>query len=235
MQIQLINLEGSADRLAQFRSVNNHLNDIVRFPASSGNLIDPQRLVDEGFMTPDLSYTSGAIERAKSHTDLWKMAVAEHRAITVAEDDTLFSKQFEKNATDLLAAIQPDWDIVIWGFNPALFLWVDLLPGVLPAEIRWNHDVISGNLLEFQYAETCPQLHRLLHEFGTQCYSISPKGAKGMLDCCLPLRKDLIHFLHFPIVVENHGIDCAMNRFYPHANAFVCLPPLVAANNPAIG
>ena len=182
-------------------------------------------------MAQDLAYTSGAIGCAKSHIDLWRMAVAQNRMITVAEDDTTYSKTFEAAASDLMAKLPAGWDYIAWGFNVDAFLWADLLPGVMSCEIHWDRSVASGQLKGFQTATSSPALFRLLHHFGTQGYSISAQGARKMLHHCLPLTNALIRFQNFPIAIENKGIDCVMNGLFPRINAYVSLPPLVAGDS----
>jgi len=84
---------------------------------------------------------------------------------------------------------------------------------------------------DFQNIETVPAPMRLLHSFGTPCYSISPKGARALLDLCLPLSTGLVNFPRFGVRTENKGIDTAMNGAYPSLNAFVSMPPLVATEH----
>ncbi len=69
---------------------------------------------------------------------------------------------------------------------------------------------------------------RLVHSFGTQAYSVSPKGARALLKSCLPLRKRRIPFPGTSIVNDDLGIDTAMCAAYGSMQAFICIPPLVA-------
>jgi hypothetical protein len=59
-------------------------------------------------------------------------------------------------------------------------------------------------------------------------YSVSPKGARALLDYCLPLRGErLIPFPGTGVVIKDTGIDCAVNGAFISMQAFVCVPPLV--------
>lgn len=63
-----------------------------------------------------------------------------------------------------------------------------------------------------------------------QAYSIAPKGADLLLQKCLPLRRRFIPFPMTGVTIEDTGIDCAMCTAYEDMKAFVCIPPLVIAD-----
>jgi GR25 family glycosyltransferase involved in LPS biosynthesis len=234
MRIHLINLDRSADRLAEFRQVNGHLSDVIRFPAIDGSSLDRERLIQDGIIArdaPELAYTPGALGCAMSHLALWKVAANEARALTIAEDDAIFSYRFEVKAAALLAALGADWDIVLWGYPFQTFLWAEFLPGISGAEIRWDEPRLKKNLGLFQNTDVSPALIKLIHGFGTQCYSVSARGARALLEFCLPLTPWSINFTHYPIMISNVGIDCIMNGAYPTLQAFVCIPPLVVTEH----
>jgi glycosyl transferase, family 25 len=60
---------------------------------------------------------------------------------------------------------------------------------------------------------------------------VSPKGARALLDLCLPLSTGLVNFPRFGVKTENEGVDIAMSGAYPSLNAFVSMPPLVATEH----
>jgi GR25 family glycosyltransferase involved in LPS biosynthesis len=103
MQMLLVNLDRSPDRLEQFLRVNRHLSGVERFPAVDGRIIDRDQLVAAEVMMPDLDYTPGAVGCALSHIALWKLAVIERQPITVAEDDAVFSYRFMPCAEALVS------------------------------------------------------------------------------------------------------------------------------------
>lgn len=230
MQIQLINLAQSSDRLDRFLRANGHLRDVQRFPAVDGREVDREKIITEGIASSGLDYLPGAIGCALSHIALWRRAVSEQRAITIAEDDALFSYQFPERSQALLAEAGGDWDVITWGFLYQTFLWVELPQSISVAEIRCRNSLLQGRIEEFQAAIYPSVLLRLRQQYGTPAYSVSPKGAASLLEGCLPLSPKLISFRDFPIVDKNLGIDCAMNGVYPRLNAYVCFPPLVVAD-----
>ena len=127
----------------------------------------------------------------------------------------------------LLKDLPPDWDFIAWGYEFKTFLWVELLPGISVAEIRPNFHLLHQNIAEFSKLDTPRVLMKLRHQFGTLCYSVSPAGARRLIDFCLPLKPGFLKFTDFPITIENIGIDCAMNGAFPTMNAYACIPPLV--------
>jgi len=72
---------------------------------------------------------------------------------------------------------------------------------------------------------------RLLNGFGALAYSVSPNGARKLLQECLPLRKRAIQFAQPGVSFWDQGIDCAMNGVYPSMQAFVSVPPLVVQDD----
>jgi glycosyl transferase, family 25 len=231
MTIYLINLDRTRGRLAEFQRRNAHLCDVDRYPAIDGRTIDREKLIQEHIITSDCHYKSGFLGNAMSHVSLWRKAVDEQRTITVAEDDAVFSHCFAARSQAFLAKLPTDWDFIQWGWNFDAYLWVDLIPQTIKAKMVFDQDQLRRNIDKFQSADTVPTAMRLLHSFGTLCYSVTTKGAHALLARCLPFDAKLIDFPGFDVRIENSSLDCAMSRVYPSIKAFVCIPPLVASEN----
>ncbi|MFO1061421.1 MAG: glycosyltransferase family 2 protein [Dongiaceae bacterium] len=221
----VVNLDRSAARLAAFRERNAHLR-LTRFPAVDGRDVDRAALIADGTITADLDYTPGALGCALSHVALWRKAVAENTAITIFEDDALATLGFDEKSRAVLATLPQDWDVIHWGYHyRPLYLWVDLEFAKAKLECyapRFFGDDIDG----FQAASLSSKAVRLAHCFGTFAYSISPKGARRLLESCLPLRRRMIPFPGAGIVNQDLGIDTAMCAAYGSMQAFVAIPPL---------
>ena len=231
MPIYLINLESSADRLATFQKSNAHLGDVVRFPAIDGRLLDKEKLVKDGVMASECGYMPGAIGCALSHASLWRRAVEENKIITVFEDDVVATYRFQEKAAQIMSTLPEDWDFIQWGyiFDP-LFIWADF--GFSKATLSFYDRRFQGaDKSEFQSSDLSSNAVRLAHSYGTQAYSVSPKGARLLLESCLPLSSRLVSFPGTGIVAANTGIDCAMNAVYQSMQAFTCIPPLVIHDN----
>ena len=225
-QVHLINLDRSTDRLAKFKERNSHLENILRVPAIDGALVDREELVKDGTITEDLSYTPGALGCALSHVGLWKKAASQNRVVTIFEDDVICSHNFLEESARIASSLPSDWDIIQWGYIfDSLFLWLDF--GFAKANVRFYDLRFSQDYQEFQSENFSSAAVRLVHSFGTQAYSVSPKGARVLLERCLPLRKRHIPFPGTGIVNDDLGIDTAMCAAYGSMQAFICIPPLV--------
>lgn len=231
MDTYVINLDRSTGRLQEFRQNNVHLPEVKRFSAIDGRVIDRRALVAANVITSDLPYTSGAIGCALSHISLWKAANAENAAITVCEDDAIFHASFPDLAPRLIAAVPPDWDLVMWGWNFDSVLLFDLMPGVSPCIAAFDQDQLRRATSAYQKQALFPRLFRLIQSFGTICYTVSPAGAKKLLERCLPIRPMTIAVPRITASLPNYGIDIVMNSIYPGLKAYVGFPPLVVTRN----
>ncbi len=225
-EVHLINLDRSKDRLAKFKERNWHLKNIVRAPAPEGHSLDREELVKSGVITEDVTYGPATLGNALSHIGLWKKAVAENRIVTIFEDDTVCSLNFAGESARVLSVLPADWELINWGcvYDP-LFMWLDF--GYLKANLRFYDRRFHNEYEAFQREQYTPTPIRLVHSFGIQAYSISPMGARKLLEGCLPLRKRLISFPGTNIVNQDVGIDVSMCAVYGSMQAYLCLPPLV--------
>jgi hypothetical protein len=108
-------------------------------------------------------------------------------------------------------------------------MWLDF--EFAKAKLEFYDRSFSGkNRLTFQSANFSPYPVRIAHSFGLHAYSISPKGARALLDHCLSLRSRFIPFPGTSIVIKDTGIDCVMCEAYNSMQAFVCIPPLVISD-----
>ncbi|MDB5449377.1 MAG: hypothetical protein JWQ52_505 [Phenylobacterium sp.] len=223
-EIYVINLDRSRDRWTSFMSRNGHLARVQRFPAVEGALLDREDLINSGVMLPNCTYTAGSLGCALSHVALWRKAVEDDRPITVFEDDVSVSLRFDECSRALMRELPESWDIVLWGYIvDRLRLWVDYGPSMAAIEF-FGSDLSDHST--FQAAAGEPRLVRLVNALGTQGYSISPRGARTLLENCLPLRHRGIHFIQ-GMDYWDEGIDTAANAHYPNMQTYACLPPLV--------
>jgi GR25 family glycosyltransferase involved in LPS biosynthesis len=95
LDIRLINLDRSIDRLAAFQVVNKHMMPhVTRFPAIDGKNVERATFVERGIIAPDLGYKDGALGNALSQIELWDTAIREDRTLTICEDDAIFNRSF---------------------------------------------------------------------------------------------------------------------------------------------
>jgi glycosyl transferase, family 25 len=231
MAVYVINLDRDTERLSAYLTVNAHLSHVMRFPAIDGNRVDRSALERRGIIAGDLSYGNGQLGCALSHVVMWRRAVENDSVLTVTEDDVVLARNFMP-AHDLFLSVLPkDWDIVLWGWNFDRPVWAEIPEGVAKSTMHFDQDELRRNMNVFRNQEVPHAPVRMRHCFGTMAYTISPAGAKILLDSCLPLADKLVGFAGLGIGVYNRGIDCLMNGAYPNMNAYVCMPPLAVSEN----
>ena len=147
--------------------------------------------------------------------------------MTIFEDDAIACYEFEACSAELMSGLPTDWDFMKWGweFNP-YFAWVDL--GFMKAKLEFYDRQFSGaDGAKFQSTKFTYSTFRMAHSFGNHAYSVSPKGARALLDYCLPLGRRLVAFPGARVVVDSVGIDTLMCGVYPSMRAFMCCSPMV--------
>ena len=232
MDIHVINLERNGDRLSTFRETNQHLKNIVRFPAVDGEEMPRAQLRAEGIFGTDMpTYSNAAVGCALSHLALWQKAAAQSEAFTIAEDDAIFNNHFEVEATALVQSLPPNWDILLWGWNFDSILFFDFLPHVSPCLGAFSESEMRKQAAVFQKLHVKPQAYCLLKGFGLLAYTVSPHGAEKLLKHCLPIREMEVYCHGLNRSVTNIGIDVMTNALYPNINAFVSFPPLAVSKN----
>ncbi|TPJ75281.1 glycosyltransferase [Mesorhizobium sp. B2-5-13] len=226
-KIHLINLDRSVERWSRYQSNNWHLmHNTVRVSAVDGTSLDRAALVEEGLITSDCPYPPGTLGCALSHINLWKLSASENKTITVFEDDVRSSFRFMEESADILSQAPADWDMIQWGwiFDPS-FIWLDF--GFSKAKLDFYDRRYTNRTALFQSEKFARSLIKVEHSFGLQAYTITPRGARILLEKCLPLRRKLIPFPGTAVVLDDTGIDCAMCAAYGSMQAFLCMPPLV--------
>ncbi|MDX8495157.1 glycosyltransferase family 25 protein [Mesorhizobium sp. VK22B] len=229
-EIYVINLDRSVGRLEKFRKLNSHLPEVRRFSGFDGKSIDRNKLIEGGVIRSDLEYAPGSLGCAISHVTLWREAVGRHKMITVAEDDAIFSHDFQRHKSSLISNIPADWDFILWSASLRCYAWLDALPGGTGARLEFFPGEVMTRIADFQEAEIEPALLRAHYLLGTVCYSVSPRGARALLEWCLPIRPMIVDFAGFGLRLNNTGIDCIMAGVMPSLKAYACLPPLVISD-----
>ncbi|MGH6802998.1 MAG: glycosyltransferase family 25 protein [Methyloceanibacter sp.] len=231
VDLYLINLARSHQRLEEFEQHNKGTIAYSRFAAVDGKLVSRADLTDKGIVLPGVNYSDGAIGCALSHLGLWELASKEGKIITVCEDDAIFNKNFTEIQSKLLTNLGSNFDLVLWGWNFDSILAFDLLPGVSPCLARFDQASLRTSVDKFRDANFSPKLFRLHRAFGIPSYTVSPVGAEKLKETCFPIRSLNVFFPGLNRALPNNGIDIPMNEAYPRMRALVSFPPLVVTKN----
>lgn len=229
--VYVINLDRDHERWRRFIDTNAHLVEYTRFSAVDGRDVDRAALARDGIIAANLTYNNGQLGCALSHIALWRAAVAGNRVTTVLEDDAILAPNFAPAHDELVKRLPEAWSIVLWGWNFDRSVWAEIPEGAAKSILQFDQDALRDNIEIFRHAEVAHAPVRLRHAFGIMAYTVSPAGAKALLELCLPLARRFIQFEGFGIGIPNNGIDCMMNTAYPKLKAYVCLPPLAVSEN----
>ena len=196
--------------------------------AVDGDTLRNDDLVADGVIEePMKSYTPGALGCALSHLRIWDFCIASQAPLTCAEDDAVFNRHFATRATDTLALLPPDWDLILWGWNFDSILHVQALEGVKDSVMYFDGGKLGPRLAQFQQSPHKVLAFRLIQTFGTVCYTVSPTGAQFLRKNCFPLKNEGIYIPGMKKAIVNLNIDSVMNKYYASMKAFVAFPPLV--------
>lgn len=231
MQIRLINLDRTPDRLAEFARFNGHLTSVSRFPAIDGKRVDRLDCIERGIIGPALDYTDGALGNALSHVALWDEAIVQNEPLTLCEDDAIFNRHFEPQAERIIQALGSNWHIVLWGWNFDAIAVFSLIPGVSQFLAQFNQSRMRQQIETFQSAVFPPQAFRLFVAFGIPAYTISPAGARLLKRLCLPFDRRQITVPMIGRTFVNRDLSVALLDAFPKIAAFASFPPLVVTKN----
>jgi GR25 family glycosyltransferase involved in LPS biosynthesis len=231
MRINVISLERTPERLAEFRKLNAHLKNVVVFKGIDGQALSEGELAARGVIVPPIHYTKGALGTMLSHTALWDHAAATGEITTVCEDDTIFNLAFEHRALELIRALPDDTDIVYWGWNFDAQTAIELIPGMSPWVTAFGKNPRPGEIAPFQNCAISPVAFRLLRAFGIICYTITPAGARRLRELCLPVRGETWDFLEIRLRMANVALDVGVCNALPRIKAYCSFPPLVMSLN----
>ncbi|MFP2874129.1 glycosyltransferase family 25 protein [Acetobacter tropicalis] len=230
--VHVISLERTPQRYAAFCHFNSHLPH-VRVSACEGALLNRDHCCEMGICSPDLDYSSGALGSAVSHMRLWQDAIQSQMVRHIAEDDAIIRPDFHEIYHEAVKAA-PEWDIFLWSYNDdwpvglvSTFGHVASLKG---KDI--SPDFIVRNYRIFQEDRRKPSLLPLSSAAGIGFYSISPQGAKKLIDACFPLQG--LHARYAgdtDMRWQNRALDVEMSRHYQTLNAYVSYPPMAVMIN----
>lgn len=227
----IINRDVDTERLERFSALNRHVSDVERFAAMEGHRLDREALIARGLMEHGLTYTAGALGAALSHLTLWSRAAEAIGPTTVFEDDVILCSNFDTESARLIAGLPDAWDVILWGYNFNAPVTLDLLPGYSQGVITFDQKRLQGSVHNFAAEARRATLFPLLQGFGLCAYTVSPIGARHLIQRCVPLRAQAYHQLGLERMVINVGIDVVTSFHFAGLNAFAAFAPLAVSPN----
>ncbi|WP_243444106.1 glycosyltransferase family 25 protein [Asaia prunellae] len=194
MDKYLISLERTPERTERFLAANAHIPDFIHAPGIDGSVMDIDAMKDLGLIHADCHFTRGAMGSGLTHVALWGAAAKNGRGAHIFEDDAFLCRNFSEESEKLISRLDADWDIILWGNNSDTTLKFNLLPGITPCIATFSQSAVRKGIQSFSAMTVEALPFRLDHTFGICGYAISPKGARRLLEKCLPLRAELVQY-----------------------------------------
>jgi len=230
--VRVINLLRHAERRDAFRKRNAHV-PVEFFDAIDGAQFTTRQVLDTGLFLPEViaDYGAHGVGCALSHWTLWNEAARGAEPVTIAEDDAVWRSDFADRADEVLASLPHGWDIVLWGWNFDTILQVHPMPGVSPVVMIFDQEKLRGSLDAFQALQEPVRAWRMERAFGLLTYTVSPAGAKKLIERCFPQKAFSLWLPGLNYHMRNMGVDVSTNAAYAQLQAYACFPPVAASAN----
>ncbi|KWH12775.1 glycosyl transferase [Burkholderia territorii] len=228
--VSVISLTGSRSRRASFSACNPEL-EIEFVDAVDGAALSDDDIANSGLFAPGLPYTRGACGIAMTAHRLWTRIAAGDELVTIAEDDAIFRPDFHAVTERFLHANAGRYDFIAWGYNFDSILRGSIFNSRTPVTMRFDEAALARSVDDFRSDRSAVLVMNLLEFYGICAYTVSPAGARFLLDRCFPLKPEVLfsHGLDRPI--SNFGIDVAMNKCYGEMRSVASFPPLAITMN----
>ncbi|WP_254616565.1 glycosyltransferase family 25 protein [Burkholderia metallica] len=228
--LRVISLRGERGRRDAFRANNPEL-DFEFVDAVDGRALSEADIAASALFEDGLPYTRGAIGVAMTTHRLWTDIAAGNELVTIVEDDAIFRPDFNETAMQFLAAHADRYDFVAWGYNFDSILRGAIFNSRTPVTMRFDEAALAQAVDEFRGDRGPVLVMDLLEFYGICAYTISPAGARFLLDHCFPLRSETLFSHGLGRTLPNYGIDVAMNKFYGVIRSAAAFPPLAVTMN----
>ncbi|AOI89455.1 glycosyl transferase [Burkholderia pseudomultivorans] len=228
--LRVISLNDARGRRGAFAAQNPDL-DFAFVDAVDGSALTDADIADSGLFAPGLPYTRGALGIAMTTHRLWTEIAAGDELVTIAEDDAIFRPDFDVTATQFLRAHAEHYDFVAWGYNFDSILRGTIFNDRTPVTMRFDEAALAQAVDDFRTDRGPVLVMNLLEFYGICAYTISPAGARFLLDRCFPLQPEALFSHGLGRTLPNYGIDVAMNKFYAAMRSAAAFPPLAVTMN----
>lgn len=246
LPIYLINLPRQTERLETFKINNAFLKEHINvFPAYEGIRLARRQLIMDGLITEKNNYKARALGILKSHYELWKIAADSEHGITIMEDDVIIHPDFIKESTKVTNS-DHQHDIIAWGYNIDWPIRLQNAKGLPSSLISYlvqvgktefaaiNQIGSYGDKIDkkvYLSQSITPDLIACKMFAGLPCYSITPKGAKALLEQ-FPIDCYNIRFYGTLSAINyEYGIDITLEYLTRDMNVVLSSPFLAYSEN----
>ena len=228
----IIHVADQVERKSDFLSHNTVPENFIWTAGTKGADLNRRALIASGDLEKDAQIIDGALGHALSVIQLLKLCIKNNEIVTILENDAILSHAFDPCSLRLLESIGFAFDIVQWGWNFDSVLYLFPLSRALgPVEIRAHQDMAPMGFRNFQELTCARTLIPLGHQWGSHCLTVTPHGAKALLDLLIPLNTDPYFRQDLNLRIQPKGLDSMLGKCYPHLQAYACFPPLSMALN----
>jgi glycosyl transferase, family 25 len=223
----IIHLEEQVDRKADFLSTNTAPGDFVWTVGVKGANIDRQALIESGELARNAQIVDGSLGNAISIVQLLRRCIENDEIMTILENDAILAHDFDPCSLRLLESIGFDFDIVQWGWNWDSVLYLFPMSVAFgPMKMTARQNMAEMGFRKFQELKCHRTLIPLGHQWSTHCFTVTPRGAKSLLEGLLPLNTDPFFREDLDLRIQPKSVDSMMGRCYPKLKAYSCFPPL---------
>lgn len=232
MQKHYISLLRTPERQERFLRVNAHVNGLLHSPGIDGKNLDLDEIRQKGFLGDGCEFTMGAVGSGLAHVSLWGTIAKSGEPGHIFEDDAFLCKNFEEESQRIISSLPKDWDIILWGNNSDTSLQFEMIPGIGDCIAHFSEEQVRQGIDTFRDIDVKSQAFRLKETFGICGYAVSPKGARNLIERCLPFTTTLHpHSCLNNRLIKTGSVDVIMNKHYRHMKAFTSFPPLCLTDN----
>ena len=226
----VISTEIYKDRLSHFFNTNNDVSEAQVIMGMNALKLDADPEMTEIFKegtTENCNWPKGSICCGLAHFEALRTCVELGEPVTIFEDDAILVSDFDAKSKDLLGRIGTEWDIVQWGYNWDSFLDVRFQKTdktVFRVQPIKEYKLNSEKFQDWGMNST---LFPLVSTFGMHAYTVSPSGAKKILEFYPKFTDFFVDNLN--LLGHSYwasSLDMVLNAFYNSNNCFVALPPL---------
>ena len=158
--------------------------------------------------------------------ELWQHAVNNDVTTHIAEDDAVLHPTFAEQAHELLSLLPDQWDIMLWGYTHKCGLTLEAYRNGPPLRL-WTANAEAKLYTDtFLAATFVSNPVRCYAAWNTFAYSVTPAGARKLLDTCWPIKAENGRIPGQQKLFPIYGLDAKMACLMNDLSTWIAWPPL---------